>query len=204
MKQIEEIKKLTGGRYLIRLDDGSSFPLYGKELSAYGLQEGEALSETVCDAVMRDLLPKRAKICAMHILEKTDKTEFQLRQKLTALCYPEDIIEEAVAYVKKYHYIDDLRYAVRYMEYRQDRKSLRQMEQELYQKGISKEIIQEARSCIDVPDEDSQIQVWLKKKQYQPDTADQKELHRIYNFLLRKGYTSSAIQRNMCLMTWYE
>lgn len=204
MKQVEALKKLAGGRYLVVLDCGTSFPLYRKELDTYHIEEGTMLSDTDYEKIMTELLPKRAKLCAMHQLEKRDKTEYQLRQKMTELFYPAALVDQAIAYVKQYHYIDDLRYAVSYMSYRREQKSIRQMEQELYQKGISKELIQEALEQIEAPDEEQQIRCWLQKKHYDPATADHKETNRIYAFLLRKGYPASSIQKVMRTTTLYE
>ena len=132
MKQICEIKKLTGGRYLVLLEDESMFPLYAKELEEFGIKEEGYLGEREIERIFREILPKRSKLCAMHFLQSTDRTEYQLRKKLESLFYPEDIIEEAVSYVKKFHYIDDMRYAVNYLECHKDSKSMRQLEQELY------------------------------------------------------------------------
>lgn len=204
MRQVEALKKLAGGRYLVTLDCGMSFPLYRKELDTYHIEEGEPMSDADYDSIMTELLPKRAKLCAMHQLEKRDKTEYQLRQKMAELFYPAALIDQAIAYVKQYHYIDDLRYAVSYMSYRREQKSIRQMEQELYQKGISKDLIQEALEQIEAPDEEQQIRCWLQKKQYDPATADRKETNRIYGFLLRKGYPASSIQKAMRMSTLYE
>lgn len=204
MRQVEELKKLTGGRYLVSLDDGNSFPLYGKELDEFRIQEETVLVDSDYDKIMTEVLPKRAKLCAMHVLEKMDKTEYQLRQKLAALFYPDNIVEEAIAYVKKYRYVDDLRYAVSYMEYRRENKSIRQLQQELYQKGVSAETVQEALEQIETPDEEQQIACWLQKKHYNSGAADYKETQKMYNFLLRKGYPSSAIQRVMRTQDLYE
>lgn len=204
MRQVEALKKLAGGRWLVTLDSGVNFPLYRKELDIYHLEEGAVLSDPDYENIMTELLPKRVKLCAMHQLEKRDKTEHQLRQKLTELFYPKQLVEEAIDYVKQYHYIDDLRYAVSYMSYRREQKSVRQMEQELYQKGIPKEIIQEALEQIETPDEEQQIKNWLKKKQYDPAEADHKETNRIYGFLLRKGYPAAAIQKVMRTGDFYE
>lgn len=204
MKQICEIRKLTGGRYLVILDDDSSFPLYGKELDAFGIHEDGVLAEAAETKILRELLPKRAKLCAMHFLEQMDRTEQQLRKKLAALSYPQRAIDEAVDYVKSYRYIDDVRYAVNYMEYRKDSKSLRQMEQELYQKGISRETFSIAVEQLEKPDEAEQIRKWLLKKQYSGQNADRKETERIYRFLLRKGYSISDIQKALRRPDLYE
>ena len=197
MRQTQEIRALTGGRYLIILEDGSSFPLYGKEVDAFAIREGKMLCDADYENIMQELLPKRAKLCAMHFLQKMDRTEQQLRRKLSTLFYPEEIIEQAVIDVQGSRSIDDERYAVSYIEYRKDRKSVRQMEQELLGKGISKEIFQQALSQIEKPDEDRQIRYWLEKKHYADVSSDLKERERIFRFLLRKGYSASSVRSAM-------
>lgn len=197
MRQIYEIRKLTGGRYLVVLENGEQFPLYGKELDEFGIHEDGELREQDFDRIMQEILPKRAKLCAMHFLEHMDRTEHQLRKKLASLFYPDNIIDDAVDYVKRYHYIDNVRYAASYIEYRKEDKSMRQLEQELLLKGISREIFQAAADQIEFPDEERQIRKWLDKKHYSGDQADRKETDRMYRFLLRKGYSSSAVSRVM-------
>ena len=59
-------------------------------------------------------LAKRAKHRALYLLERADRTEQELRSKLEKTYEPE-IVEEAIAYVRQYHYIDDKRYAVNYL-----------------------------------------------------------------------------------------
>lgn len=204
MRQIYEIRKLTGGRYLVALETGEQFPLYGRELDEFGIHEDGELREQDLDRIMRDILPKRARLCAMHFLEHMDRTEHQLRKKLAALFYPDDIINDAVEYVKKYRYIDDVRYAVSYIEYRKADKSMRQLEQELLLKGISRETFQAAADQIEFPGEEHQIRQWLNKKHYSGEQADRKETDRMYRFLLRKGYSSSAISRVMRTLDLYE
>ncbi len=204
MRQIQELRKLSGGRYLVVFEDGSCFPLYAKELDAFSIREGGTLSEEDFEKIQGELLTKRAKLCAMHFLQRMDRTEQQLRKKLETLFYPADVVETAVSYVKSYHYIDDVRYAVSFMEYRREEKSVRRMEQELLQKGISKETFREALAQIETPDEEQQIRRWLDKKHYASVCQDQKERERIYRFLLRKGYSSSAVRRAMDMEYLYE
>lgn len=186
------------------LEDGDAFPLYGKELTAYGIVEDEEISESDFCEIMEQVLPKRARMRAMYLLKAMDRTEAQLRRKLAEMHYPDEIVQNAIDYVKGYRYIDDLRYALSYMEYRKDSKSVRQMEQELYQKGVSKEIVEEAVQQIELPDEEVQIRSWLLKKHYDPKQAQQKETERMYRFLMRKGYSMSSIRRVVSLENLYE
>ena len=136
---------------------------------------------------------RRARHRALHILERSDRTEQELRAKLERN-YRAEAVEDAISYVKQYHYLDDRRYAVNYLNSRGRVKSRRQVEQELlYKKGISKEILEEARTEAEPQDEREQIRRWMEKKQIHPETADPKELRRFYLFLMRRGFRSEDI-----------
>lgn len=136
---------------------------------------------------------RRARHRALHILERSDRTEQELRAKLERN-YRAEAVEDAISYVKQYHYLDDRRYAVNYLNSRGRVKSRRQVEQELlYKKGISKEILEEARTEAEPQDEREQIRCWMEKKQIHPETADPNELRRFYLFLMRRGFRSEDI-----------
>ena len=136
---------------------------------------------------------RRARHRALHILERSDRTEQELRAKLERN-YRAEAVEDAIPYVKQYHYLDDRRYAVNYLNSRGRVKSRRQVEQELlYKKGISKEILEEARTEAEPQDEREQIRRWMEKKQIHPETADPNELRRFYLFLMRRGFRSEDI-----------
>ena len=154
-----------------------------------------ALPKEVYLQIMLELLPARAKKKALHLLERMDRTEQQLRTKLTEGGYPPEIVEQTLEYVRSFHYIDDVRYARTYIEYRKASRSLRQMERELYQKGISKADFQEALEELETPDEEEQIRQWMEKKRFDAKTAGRQERDRFIRFLLRRGYGMAAIQR---------
>lgn len=198
MHQISEIEKLSSGRYRITLDDGLQFPLYGKELGMYGIEVDAVLTEATYLEIMLELLPTRAKKKALHLLAHMDRTEQQLRTKLTEGGYPPEIVEQALEYVKGFHYIDDVRYARTYLEYRKGGKSLRQMEQELYQRGISRADVQAALKEMEAPDEEQQIRQWMEKKHFDAEAADRQERARLIRFLMRRGYGMAVIQRVLC------
>lgn len=194
MRRILGIETLGGGRFLVQTEEGDAFPMYKGELRHYGIREGEELGEESFREIMEELLPNRAKKKALHLLERLDRTETQLRQKLTELRYPKEIVEEAVSYVKSFHYIDDVRYARQYIESRRERESIRQMRMALLQKGIAGEILDGVLQDTEPPDEEKQIRRWMEKRQYDPEAADEKERARMYRFLLRKGYSCENIR----------
>ena len=140
---------------------------------------------------------RKAKHRALYLLERCDRTEQELRTKLSQNYEPE-VVEEAIAYVKQFHYIDDKRYAVNYLTSRGRVKSRRQVEQELlYKKGISREVLEEVRQEAEPQDEREMIRRWMDKKQIIPQTATQEELRRFYLFLMRRGFQSEDILREL-------
>ena len=126
-----------------------------------------------------------------------DRTEHQLREKLMASEYPEEVIEEAIAYVKSFHYIDDKRYAENYTRYRKENLSRQQIKQKLMQKGVARETIELAIEEEYDTDETVHIRRLLEKKHYNAFLKDEGEFRRVYNYLLRRGFRSSDILKEM-------
>ena len=195
--EIKEITQYKNGRVRIRLEGGLTFLLYKKESAKYDFKEGDFLSEEVWQEIRQEILVKRAKKRALYLLQKMDRTRKQLWDKLRENEYPEDVIEEALAYVESFHYIDDGRYAANYVHYHQDKKSKKQLQMDLRQRGISQEDMEEALEQELTISSEELIHNWLLKKHYDPATADDGERRRVYQFLLRKGFYSDEIIRCM-------
>ena len=197
--QVTGIEELSKSRCKVFLDEQFAFALYKGELRLYHVCEGQELAEEDYAAIMGEVLPKRAKLRTMNLLAKKQYTVKQLRDKLQAGGYPQEIIEIALDYVAQYHYTDDLRYAIDYMNTYESTKSRRRMEQELLQKGIDREILEKAwrewEEKGGSQDEASMIRRLLEKRGYDPQCADIKEKQRMYGFLLRRGFASEQIRR---------
>lgn len=99
--------------------------------------------------------------------------------------------------MKSYHYVDDARYAKQYVECMKEKKSRRQIEQELHLRGVERSLVETAfEETEDVPEE-VLIRGWMEKRHYQPESADEGEKRRRYAFLARKGFSGAAIVRAM-------
>ena len=197
---VTKIEEVTKAKCRIEIDQEFAFVLYKGELRMYHIREGEELDPAIYEEIVGKLLPKRATMRAMNLLKSRPYTEYQLRQKLSMGGYPQDAQEEAISYVKSYHYIDDHRYAVNYLNSRGKVRSSRQVEQELlYKKGVSKAVLEAAREEAEPQDEREQIRRWMEKKHIDPAAADQSELRRFYQFLMRRGFRSSDILTELLL-----
>jgi regulatory protein len=185
------------GKIRVTFSDGITCLLYRGEARTYRIQEHASLSYQQYEALMTQTIGTRAKKRTMHLLEQMDRTEKQLRDKLAAGEYPERCIDDAISYVKKFHYLDDYRYACTYVQYRRERMSRGQLTQKLMQKGVARDLIARAIGEYDAEDETEQIRVLLEKRKYDPQNCDRKEFMRIYQYVLRRGFQSSDILKCM-------
>ena len=193
---VTKIEPVTKAKYKVFLDEQFAFVLYKGELSRYKIQEDAQLSEETIKEIKKEILEKRAKLRAMHLLERMDRTEAELYTKLKRDLYPEDIIEIAMQYVKGFGYIGDKGYARRFVESRQGSKSKLEIKMSLLQKGISKEIVSEVlEAYYDGQDESMAIQRLLDKKRFSAETATEEEKRKIYGYLMRKGFAYEDIRR---------
>ena len=200
--EITKIQALTKQKYRIFLDGESAFAVYKGELSRYHLEEGAVLPPEVYEELVNRVLKKRATLRAMHILERTDKTEAQLRRKLEESEYPKEAVESAIAYVTSYGYLDDRRYAEHYIEWKKQGKGKARLKMELVQKGISREIIEEVLESTDFGETREMIRQIILKKRKTDNPMNEKEKQRIYGFLMRKGFSSSDILAVMREEEW--
>ena len=197
---VTQVTELSKSRSKVYIDQEFAFVLYKGELRLYHIKEGQQLSEEDYRTIMQEVLPKRAKLRAMNLLQGREYTTAQLRTKLQQGFYPTEIIEQAIAYVAGFHYIDDLRYAVDYITYHEDSRSKRRIEQDLQGKGIPAATMEEAwqvwRENGGEQDEQRMIREQLHKKHYDPEAeTDWKERQKIYAFLARKGFSAEAIRK---------
>ena len=131
---------------------------------------------------------RRAKLRALHLLTAMDRTEAKLREKLE-VSYCEIAVEEAVAYVKTYGYLDDERYVKVYIESKSRTKSRKQIEQDLiYKKGVSKEAVYRGFEHAEMADVVEVIQKYMQKKKIDPQTCDYEQKQKFFAYMMRKGF----------------
>lgn len=193
---VTKIEAITKTKYKVYIDEKFAFVLYKGELSRYRIAAGEELEDGIYYKIRNEIVVKRAKLRAMHLLNAMGRTEVQLRQKLERDNYTEDVIDEAIAYVKSFGYVNDDNYARNFIESRKDKKSKKEIFAQLSQKGIEKEVIERAfEECYEYDDSRGAIMAILQKKHYDPENADRKETQKILGYLMRKGFGYEDIRQ---------
>ena len=167
-------------------------------MSRFGITAGAEIPEETVEMIRAEVIFKRARLRAMHLLEDMDRTEAGLREKLRQGLYPEDAAEEAVRYVKSFGYLDDSRYAENFVRSRQGGKSRREIQALLLRKGISADKIEAAfEACYsdDEGGEEEAVRKILKKKRFSTENSDEAQMQKIYAYLARKGFRYDTIRQ---------
>ncbi|MCD7824365.1 MAG: recombination regulator RecX [Clostridiaceae bacterium] len=134
----------------------------------------------------------------MSLLQHNDRTEWELRDRLVRAGFSEEVVEDAIAYVESYHYIDDARYASRFVEIYRESRSIQRIRQDLLKRHVREELIEEALEKInwdDSPALEKEMAKLLKGKQ--PDTLSYEEKQKLAAKLYRRGFLTDAIYRKL-------
>lgn len=195
---ITSIEELDKKRVKVYIDEQFAFVLYKGELRSMGLKQNHVITSEQIHRITSEVLPRRATKRAMNLLQKRQYTEKQLRDKLKQGLYEEDVIEQALEYVKSYHYIDDFQYALDYITYYSEFRAKGRIEIDLIKKGISKNIMQDAYAEVcdkeDLIKEQDLIRRELEKKRFCIEVADYAQKQKMIGYLYRKGFQLEKIQ----------
>lgn len=193
---VTEIEPCTKTKFKVYLDGKFAFVLYKGELSRYRIEKGGEIESITAEKIRTEVVLKRAKLRAMHLLGDMDRTEAVLREKLRQGGYTQEIIDRAIEYVKSFGYLDDARYAENFVRSRQKSKSRKEIRAVLLQKGVSSDLIENAfENCSDEGGEQEAVRVLMRKKKFNPKTADDRDKQKIYAYLARKGFGYETIRQ---------
>lgn len=191
---VTRIRPVTRQKYRIEAEGLPPFVLYKGEVSRYHIEEDKDLSMETYREILEEVLIKRAKLRALRLLEQGDRTKKGLENKLEQNGYPPEAVEEAIAYAESFHYIDDKRYAVNYIQNQRGCKGRTRIMMELRNKGVSQEDIDFAfQETEEGADTRERIRELIRKKRKSQGTMEEKERQKLYGFLMRRGFASSDI-----------
>ena len=190
------------GREAVYLNDKFAFVLYKGELSQYGLECGMTVDDELYEKIMRETVFPRARKRGMNLLMKMDRTESDVRDKLSEGGYPPEAVDDAIAYLQSFHYIDDTRYASEYIRCKSGAMSRKQITQKLSQKGVDKSVIEEAFAQFDEENNEDNgnaekqlIRKLILKRCPQGVTdLDYNAKQKLYAYLYGKGFSVPDIE----------
>ena len=185
-------KKGKQDKIHISVDGEYSFTVDETYFLSMGIYNGKEVDSSEVNEIIETVNIRRAYNYAVSLLSRRDHSERELMTKLTQKGYTQGA-EEAIAKLRDGGYVSDERFARLYVRELQTFKKYgkRRIEQELYRKGIDREII---REVLDETDFDEDELVTLINKKYGRYLADEKGVAKTINGLLRMGYSYGEIR----------
>ena len=193
---VTNIESITKTKYRVFIDEEFAFVLYKGELFHYQIKQDQEITEETIHLIKSEVLNKRAKLRAMHLLTAMPRTEQQLREKLALNEYPSDVIEVAVSYVKSFGYINDEAYVRNFIISKQSAKSKREIQMLLGQKGLRGDMVDQIMEEMYAEESElSTIREIMRRKRWEPEDMADKEKQKAFAYLMRKGFSYEKIRQ---------
>jgi len=160
---------------------------------------GKTLSKPTLEIIEQNSKLSKAKNEAIRFLSYRSRSEWEVEKKLQEKKYQPDIIKRVICWLKDDNLINDHIFAKQWARYLIDKKPAGELKlrNELYKKGIDKEIINNVLSSIFEQDEDelSLAHQLIKKRLSSLQSKNMKlEPRRIISLLKSQGFSNSVIQ----------
>lgn len=191
---ITGLQQQSKGKVQVFLDGEPALILTAAQIREADIRE-DVLYEGEKEAALLSFFRRTAAKSAMELLLRRDYSEKDLHRKLQTKGYSDFLADWAVDYVKSYHYLDDLRVAVHFLEVRNGTMSRQAARQKLMLKGINEDVIEEAFAGICWDEEAGLRQELEKKLRSFKGELTESDLIKVMRSLQNKGYHYGMIRR---------
>ncbi len=192
-----EAQKKRDDRVNIYVDEEFFMAIFAELVYTFNLKKGMTIEEENLKNILNEEMYIKAKNKALNILAKADQSEKKIKQKLSA-DFEDDIIDMVIEFLKKNKFVDDdlLAQKIVNTNVNLNRCGKNKIKQNLYNKGIDKESIDEAISDID-NDVEFENALYLGQKRYERvKNEDKRKIYqKISQHLSYKGFNYDIIKR---------
>jgi len=193
-----KITKMTPSKripdwYYAELEDGTSLRVNVALIADYSLYTGRELTEAETESLKADAARVSVKTRALRIIGARPMSRKELTDRLVQKGETAEAAEEAVDWLESAGLLDDREYAgmvVRH--YAAKGYGGAKLREEMYRRGVPKDLWEEALAQAPDPEE---ILDRLAAEKLRGKKPDRKEMKRITDGLLRRGYTWEQVRR---------
>lgn len=200
MKKITKIEfqKNNKDRVNVYLDDNFAFGIDINIMIKYSLAKNMELEEEFINEILKAEEEINAYNYALSVLSRNFKSEKQLRTKMQEKGYDNQFIDNSITKLKQHRYLDDELYSEMLINSKINvsKYGKRRIKETLYEKGISREIIDEKMSDISEEDELERAKSLGAKKLKTLKKEDiKKRKIKLFNYLVNKGFEFSTVKK---------
>jgi regulatory protein len=191
---VEKIKDKPMLRVFV--DERYAFTIPQEDYIIQHLYEEMEFTEEQLEHIKRNVLIRAARQQAIRYLTMKDRTQWELQKKLTEAGYDDEVAQAAIEELKTIGYLDDARYALKYLSERSRMKSLsrKALRYELERKGVDRDIIEASLREFEVDDEEVALRA-ARKKFGKYDLKDPKTEKKVLSFLFHRGFSGEVARK---------
>lgn len=191
---IEQLKRDKAHTVKVVFVSGEAVNIDLDVCAEYALHKGQDISKAQLEIIVERSQYERAKSRALWYLDRADRTERQLKEKLKGAGFGEDTIARVIEKLIEYGLVDDRRFAERLVERcNLSGFSRTQTFYKLTEKGVPKGIANEVLSK-NLPDEAQQIETVIQKK-YLSKLQSQENTQKVFAALVRRGFSYAGVRQ---------
>ncbi len=183
-------------RYNIYMNDEYAFSVHEDLLVKFRLLKGTVLDESIRSEIIVEEERHAAYRTAIQYIGRAMKTAKEVKQKLLAKGYEEELAGTVIRQLREQGYIDDNFYASALARQRlqANQKGSLWIKRELSQKGVSRPDIDQAIAQFDAEAERGQAWELASKRWPRTKGEPAARLHKIMGLLQRRGFASDAVR----------
>ena len=189
-----EVQKRNKNRVNIYLDGIYALAVNAELVYTQGLAANMDIDEDKLRAVAKEEDFLKCKNTALKIIEKSYKTEKEIRDKLIEKGYEADVIDPTIKFLREYNFINDESYTRMYVKDRLRSQGSQKIKYALMRKGIDEESIKNELDNID-RDSEKEIAMELAQKKYNQLSKRESDKYKLWNklcrYLVGRGYDYS-------------
>ena len=187
-----EAQKRTKDRVNIYIDEAYAFSVSAELVYREGLRKDLVINEEKLKEVVKEDNIIKCKNTALRIVERSYKTEKEIKEKLFEKGYEKDEIDKTLEFLSEYKFINDEAYTKMYVKDRSKTQGRGRIKYALMKKGVDQEDIESALETID-KDEEKEA-----RKRYLAISKRESDKYKIWNklcrFLVGRGYDYSLVK----------
>jgi regulatory protein len=186
-----EPQKRNPRRRSVFIDGRFAFGVDEEVVSRLGLEKGESLTETRIGKILAGKRENEAKEAALRFLSFRRRTEKEIRDKLRGRGFDQKAIKKTIEKLKGYDLINDHEFATAWVKDRLAHRprGKRLLRQELWKKGIAKDIIDQVTEQLCQNEGRSASEVLARARKRYESLEPQVARRRMLGLLVRRGFS---------------
>jgi len=186
-----EVQKRNKERFNIYIDEVYAFSVNGELVYKEKLIVNEEVNEEKLHKIAQKENLLKCKNTALRIIERSYKTEKEIKERLIEKGYDVESILPVVDFLKEYGFIDDSGYIKIYIKDRIRSQGAQKIKYDLIRKGIDPNEIDANLMNLN-EDQERNVALELVKKKHSQLVEREKDIYKLsnklYRFLVGRGY----------------